>query len=305
MKDYFLLQYNMVNRQLHAAGVNPPLGYIASIGGSVFLFDLAFQKTEFAKYLILLVTLSFLLKLSEKKRTEFLSTTFGDRSTHIIRSLENLIVSLPGIGVLLYHSLFLEALLLCIACAALALLSFKSTFNFTIPTPFYKNPFEFTAGFRKTYPIYPIAYFITIAAIDVGNTNLGLFAMLLVFLVALSFYTKPENEYYVWVHALTSKEFIFMKLTIASKNVTLLSLPILLSLLYFFWHEVDFILLFFFVCFLFLWIVIIAKYVTFPNEMNIQLGITIVLCFYFPPLLLAILPYYFYQSVKNLNTLLP
>ena len=127
MKDYFLLQYNMVNRQLHAAGVNPPLGYIASIGGSVFLFDLAFQKTEFAKYLILLVTLSFLLKLSEKKRTEFLSTTFGDRSTHIIRSLENLIVSLPGIGVLLYHSLFLEALLLCIACAALALLSFDKT----------------------------------------------------------------------------------------------------------------------------------------------------------------------------------
>ena len=51
MKDYFLLQYNMVNRQLHAAGVNPALGYIVSIGGSVFLFDLAFQKTEFAKYL--------------------------------------------------------------------------------------------------------------------------------------------------------------------------------------------------------------------------------------------------------------
>ncbi len=304
MKDYFLLQYNLVNRQLHAAGINPALGYIGSIGGSVFLFDLAFQKTEFAKYLILLVTLSFISKLSEKKRTEFLSTIFGDRSTHIIRSLENLFVSLPGLGVLFYHSLFLEALLLCIVCIALALLSFKSTFNFTIPTPFYKNPFEFTAGFRKTYLIYPVAYVITIAAIDASNMNLGLFAMLLVFLVALSFYTKPENEYYVWVHALTPKEFIFMKFTIASKNVTLLSLPILLSLLYFYWHDVDFILLFFFASFLFLSIVIIAKYVMFPNEMGIQLALTIGLCIYFPPLLLVILPFYFHKSVKNLNTLL-
>ena len=76
-----------------------------------------------------------------------------------------------------------------------------------MPTPFSKNPFEFTTGFRRTLLIFPLAYALTVIAINVDNLNLGIFSILLIFLIVLSFYSKPEEEYYVWVHADTPKSF--------------------------------------------------------------------------------------------------
>ncbi|MBK7030860.1 MAG: hypothetical protein IPH45_17355 [Bacteroidales bacterium] len=54
----------------------------------------------------------------------------------------------------------------------------NSRWNFTIPTPFSKHPFEFAVGFRKTFLAWLFAYFLTIMAISVGNFNLGVFSWL-------------------------------------------------------------------------------------------------------------------------------
>jgi hypothetical protein len=304
MKDYFKLQYALTNRKIKEAGLNPLFGYLLVLTAFVLLSEYIFQKTAFAKYLVILACLSLQFKLSEKNRTDFLRSTFGDPLNMRIRSIENLIVCMPFVSILLYKSFLIEACILLLCSIILARFSFHSNFNLTIPTPFSKKPFEFSTGFRKTFFIFPIAYGLTVVAFNVDNLNLGIFAFLLIFVVALSYYHKPEQEYYVWIYAETPKEFLKNKVFNASINASLASAPIIISLLLFYPSEFELILIFFLIALLFLCTVILAKYSAYPDEMNIPEGIVIALSLYFPPLLLAIIPFYYSKSIKKLKYLL-
>lgn len=305
MKDYFFLQYLMSNRKLKEAGINPLLGYILSLIVFVVISEIIFQKTEFAKYLALLTCLSLLVKLSEKNRSDFLLSTFGDSKKRKIRVLENIIVSIPFIAILISKNAFYESAILLIIGIIAATFSFQTNFNFSIPTPFSKNPFEFAVGFRKTFYIFPIAYVLTIIAISVDNLNLGIFSMLLIFLFSLSYYGKPENEYYVWVHADTSKSFLTKKLKVAVRNICILNIPIVLGLLIFYPNDFVLILLFFIIGLFFLWTIILAKYSVYPQEMNLLLGgILITFIVYFPPILIAMMPFFFIKSINKLKRIL-
>ncbi|WP_437395387.1 ABC transporter permease [Flagellimonas lutimaris] len=304
MRDYFELQLVMTNRKIKEAGVNPALGYFLGLIAFVLLSEYIFHKTEFAKYLVILACLGFQLRLSEKSRTDFLLATFGDKSKMKIRVLENLIISFPFALILVYKSSFLEAIILLLCSITIALFSFHSNLNFTIPTPFSKNPFEFTTGFRKTFLIFPLTYALSVIAINVGNFNLGIFSMSLMFLITLSYYSKPEEEFYVWVHANTPKSFLMKKMMIATKNSTLLTIPISLGLLIFYPAEYNLILLFLFIGILFLWTMVLAKYSAFPSEINLPEGIIIAFALSFPPLILLIIPYFYTKSIKNLRLIL-
>jgi hypothetical protein len=304
MKDYFELQYILTNRKIKELGLNPFLGYVLSLTAFVLLSEYIFQKTAFAKYLVILTCLSLQFKLSEKNRTDFLLSTFGDKTKMRISIIENLILYVPFFSILLYKSFIIEACILFLCSIILALFSFHSNFNLTIPTPFSKKPFEFSTGFRKTFLIFPIAYALTVIAINVDNLNLGIFAFLLVFLTSFSYYHKPEQEYYVWVHAETPKAFLMNKILNASKNTTLLAIPIIISLLVFYPSEFELILVFFLIGLLFLWTVILAKYSAYPGAMNLPEGMIIALSIYFPPLLLAIIPFFYTKSINKLKYLL-
>jgi hypothetical protein len=152
--------------------------------------------------------------------------------------------------------------------------------------------------------IFPIAYALTVIAINVDNLNLGIFAILLVLLTSLSYYYKPEQEYYVWVHAETPKAFLKNKVFNASKNATLIAIPNLFSLLIFYPSEFELILIFFFFGLLFLWTVILAKYSAYPVEMNLPEGMIIAFSIYFPPLLLLIIPFFYKKSISKLKHIL-
>ena len=304
MKDYFDLQLVMTNRKIKEAGINPLLGYLLGLIVFVLLSVYIFHKTEFAKYLVILACFSFQFKLSENSRTDFLLSTFGDKSKNKIRVLENLIVFIPFVSILAYKNLFFEAFILFLCSIILALFSFHFNLNFTIPTPFSKRPFEFTTGFRKTFFIFPIAYSLTIIAINVGNLNLGIFSMLLIFLTTLSYYSKPEGEYYVWVHSDTPKSFLKKKIIIATKNSILLTIPILIGLLIFYPIEFDLILLFLLIGTLFLWTIVLAKYSAFPEVINLPEGFIIAFALSFPPLMLVIIPYFYTKSINNLKLIL-
>lgn len=304
MKDYFELQFIMTNRKIKEAGVNPALGYFFGLIAFVLLWEYLYHKTEFTKFWVILSCLGFQLRLSEKSRTDFLLATFGDKSKIKIRVLENLIISFPFALILVCKSLFLEAVILLLCSITLALFSFHSNLNITIPTPFSKNPYEYTTGFRKTFLIFPLTYALSVIAINVDNFNLGIFSMLLMFLVTLSYYSKPEEEFYVWVHANTPKSFLIKKMMIATKNSTLLTIPIYLGLLIFYPANYDLILLFLFTGILFLWTMILAKYSAFPSEINLPEGIIIAFALSFPPLILLIIPYFYTKSIKNLRLIL-
>ena len=301
MKDYFVLQLVMNNRKTKEAGFNPVLGYLLGLIVFVLLSEYIFHKTEFAKYLVILVCFSFQFKLSENRRTDFLLSTFGDKSKNKIRVLENLIICIPFFSTLIHKNLFLEAVILFICSITIALFSFRTSLNFTIPTPFSKNPFEFLTGFRKTFLIFPLAYALTAIAINVDNFNLGIFSMLLISITTLSYYSKPEEEYYVWVHADTTKSFLKKKIIIATKNYILLTIPILIGLLIFYPIKFDLILLFLFIGILFLWTIVLAKYSAYPDEIHLTIGFIIAFTILFPPLILVVIPYFYTKSINNLK----
>ena len=125
-------------------------------------------------------------------------------------------------------------LLLVVLSVFITLLNSKSGSSLTIPTPFYKKPFEFIAGFRATVIAFFVAYFLTAMAIVYQNFNLGIFSLLFIFLVCLSFYNEPENVFYIWVHKLKATGFLYNKIQTAIIFSSLLTLPALTALAIFF-----------------------------------------------------------------------
>jgi hypothetical protein len=304
LKDYFKLHYVMTNRKIEEAGINPLLGYLLTLTAFVLLSEYIFHKTEFAKYLVILTCLSLQFKLSEKNRTDFLLSTFGDKIKMQIRILENTILCLPFFLLLLYKSFFLEASMLFLCSLLLSLFTLQSAFYFTIPTPFSKNPFEFSTGFRRSFFLFPIAYALTLMAIKVDNFNLGLFSMLLIFLIAMSYYPTPENEFFVWVHADSPRSFLKKKMMVALSYVMLLASPILISLLIFYPMEFEKTLLLLLIGILLLLTIILAKYTAYPTEMNFPEVIKITLCLFFPPLFVVMIPYLYFKAGANLKYIL-
>ena len=294
----------MTNRKFQDVGFNPQLAYILMTVLFAGLSILLFQKTEFAIYIYLLIALTLLGKLSETRRTEFLKICYGDTQLKKIRIIENLIYSIPFFAFLLYKHLIVYAGLLWLLTTILALVNFRTTLNFTIWTPFSKRPFEFMTGFRNSFYILFAAYALTIIAVLINNFNLGVFSMLLVFVTILSYYSKPENEYFVWVHNQNPKVFLLNKIKTALLFSSSIVLPIVLILAIFIPQNIGIILFFFLVGLAFLISVIVVKYAAYPDEINITQGIFLALCIWFPPILIILIPFFFKKSENRLSRLL-
>ncbi len=294
----------MTNRRFKDAGFEPLLAYIILTLGFFGLSIYLFNKTEFAEYVYILSALTLIGKLSETRRTEFLKICFGDIELKRNRIAENLICSIPFLAFLLYKQLFVFASLLLTLTTILALVNFRTTLNMTIWTPFSKRPFEFTTGFRNTFYLFIVAYALTIIAISVNNFNLGVFATLLVFATTLSYYSKPENEYYVWAYNRNPRSFLFNKIKTAILYSSLLAFPIVLALSFFFYQNIGLLLFLLIAGWVFVTAIIVAKYSAYPNEMNILQGVILALCFWFPPILIILIPYLYKKSEKQLSRLL-
>ena len=304
MKQYFILQYKMINRKMIDLGLNPFIAYLLLIGSFVGFSIYLFSKTEFDQYIYLLIALGFITKLSERGRNDFLKSIFDKNKYLVLRLLENITISLPFVFFLVFYQALLSLAILVVFTFAMALINFNATINYTIPTPFHKKPFEFTVGFRNTFYLFLIAYFLCFMSVSVGNFNLGIFAQLLVFILSFSFYSKLENEYYVWIHSKTATGFLFEKIKIAFIYTSLLSLPIIVSLGLFFSEEIISILIIQFIAYIYLITIIFAKYSSYPHEMSILQAIIIGISLLFPPLLIGIIPFFFFQSNKRLNNIL-
>ena len=296
----------MTKRKL-SDGSRPIVGYLLALfillifaGFSMLLLS---SKLTYAPYIYAFISLSFTLKLSEIKRNDFLKIHFGDKQYRKVRILENLIIAMPFFVFLVYKQYFYLAIVLVAITILIALLSFKVTYNFTIPTPFYKNPFEFTVGFRNTFFMFFIAYGLAIIAIKVDNFNLGVFALGIVFLTILGYYLKPENEYFVWSYSCTPAKFLFTKIKIALLFSFCLSLPVLILLSVFYFEHIGVLLGCTFLAFMYQTTLILAKYSTYPEEMGI-IQMIIFAIGLFPPMLIIIIPLFAHQSVNKLKKFL-
>ena len=266
-------------------------------------FLLLSGKYVYAPYIYALASLFFVSKLNDIRRNDFLKFCFTKAQYRKVRILENLIVTLPFLLFLLCKDHFYLTLILVAITISMALLSFKTTYNITIPTPFYKKLFEFTVGFRNTFFMFFISYGVAIIAIKVNNFNLGVFALGLIFLTILGYYLKPENEYFIWIYNCTPAKFLFKKIGVAILFSFCLSLPVLILLSIAYFEHIGVLLIFTFLGFMYLTTLILAKYSVYPEEIGIMQGV--ILAFgLFPPMLIVIIPLFASKSVNQLKEIL-
>ncbi len=303
---YFKLQFKILRRKLIDFGLpflptSIVLPLIFSYISNAFL-DKA--KYDYAPHIYGIIALTIVSKLSKSERNGFLKSVFNQTDYLIIRWLENTACSLPFVVFLLYKGLYIYAFLTYILSSLLVFLSFKTSFNLTLPTPFGKTPFEFVMGFRNTFLIFPIAYFLTYISISVNNFNLGVFSMLLVGAVCMSYFSKTENRYYVWNFNLSPERFLRYKTRTCFIGFSILALPIIVALPIFFIDKIVIIIVFLILCYAYLTLMIYAKYADFPNQISLPQGILIGMSLMFPPLLLVLIPYFNSKSIKSLKDIL-
>lgn len=304
LQHYLGLQLTMFKRQLIEFGLNPIVGIIFILigfyGFSVYLFT----KTEYANYLYILMALGIVLQYSEINRNDFLKLIYPKQHYLTIRVLENLIIVVPFILFLCYKVELYSVMLLIVGSIIFSFLNMSKKVMATIPTPFYRKPFEFIVGFRKSLLGFLFAYFLTAMSLAFHNFNLGIFSLVLIFLLCLSFYSEPENEFYVWIHKLKVNEFLFDKIITAILFSTIISLPITIALLICYQTNIKAVFGFQALGYCYLVSVILAKYAAYPKKMNLPQGILLALSITMPPLLLAIVPLFYIQSKKRLKEIL-
>jgi len=304
MNYYFRLQYTLVNRYIKDFGLHPWMGYLVGMAGFIGLSSYLFFKSELAVYLYPLIALALLLNHSNARRNEFIKSCYSRTEYFQIRALENLCIAAPFLAFLAFKQLFLAAGVLGLGAGLAVFANTRQIFNLSLPTPFYKHPYEFIVGFRGTSLIVLFAFFLTLMSIVVDNFNLGLFALLLLFLISLSYYGSPEGSFFVWMHQRTPREFLFYKVKIALLHSSLLSLPVLISMLFFFIESWWIIFGVQFLGYLFLLCMVLAKYSNYPQQISLPQGILLGIGLWFPPLLIGIIPFFYSQSVKRLNSIL-
>lgn len=304
MKAYFLLQFILLRRRMTDFGLHPAAGFALALAGFIGLSAYLFHQTTLAGYLYLMSAFSVVTPLSETRRNDFLKTCFERPDYLQIRVIENALVAAPFVLFLLYKTAFPMALATLATAVLPVFFSFSPPLQVTLPTPFSRRPFEFAVGFRSSLLLIVFAFFLTFMAIWVNNFNLGVFALVLVFLVSLGFYARPENEFYVWSFGMSPRQFLWYKISTAFAHVTLLSLPIVVALGACFFAQIGVLLLFQLAGYAALATIILAKYASYPNPMNIPQGILVALCIQVPPVILVVAPVFYLQSLKRLRPVL-
>lgn len=304
MYYYFVLQERIVSRRLKEWGVAPILGYCLALVLFIILSFYLFFKTTYAAYLYSAIALSLLTTLSEKERNEFLKIHFSPLVYRQIRLLENVLLVLPFAFFLLYKAQFLFTALLLFIASLSSFANSGSRLNFTIPTPFYRFPFEYTQGFRQNWGLYFLAYFIAWKAIEVDNFNLGVGSLALLGILGLTHYGKAENEYFVWMYACNAKQFLYKKIGTACGYLVLSCIPLLLVLSCFFADKIWILLGVQALLNVFLLTLILAKYSAYPESMSLPQALLLGLSLWFPPLLLISIPLFYRRAVERLNLIL-
>jgi len=334
-REYLKLQITLTMRKIYefSQPLNSYFFIFILISLFIFFSIFLFNKTDNALYPYIFISLCFTSQLNEKNRNDFIRIIFGKSNYLKVRMAENLIFAAPFILFMLFRLVilgifygneieltkylrdFLAIVVLIVLSILLSFFNNKSskTLNKPIPTPFYKKPFEFIIGFRNTFFLFILSYFLTIMAIKVGNFNLGVFSLLSIFLIVPSYYIYLESEYFVLLHSLTPKKFLIEKMNTAFLFTAYLFLPILISLIIFIINNsfsiddinvfqfLKILLAFILVGYSILTMFILAKYSNFPHEIGLKEVMILFIGVIFPPAILVIIPYFYRRSTYRLG----
>jgi hypothetical protein len=170
-----------------------------------------------------------------------------------------------------------------------------------IPTPFFKYPFEFTVGFRRSFPVILMAYYSLYISLHSGNFYIGLAGIVMIGIVCTFFHSKLEDMFYVWIYAFSPKQFIWHKLKIATFSTMALCLPIVLTLAITHPGKIHLILAAQVLALLYVSNGVLGKYASVPYEISLLNGLLLTFSIMFPPLLLGTLPFFYLHAIEELD----
>jgi hypothetical protein len=304
LHNYFSLQWTFVKRYLTEFGVHPFVGLLLMTVGFVGISAFLFYKTVYAPYVLVMLAWSWLMPLATKERNDFLTFTYPRSMYSKIRFSENIGVVVPFIAIMLFYSQWWMIALFLVMAIGLVFMPLNNILSFTIPTPFGRRPFEFTVGFRQSFLVIGLAYFLLIMTVEYNNFNLGIFALILIFLVSMTYYSITEQTFYVWVHHQNVKQFLATKIITALGYSTLLAVPILVTMSIYFSDQAYIVIGVFIVGYVYLLTVILAKYSHYPSQIQLPQSIILSIGLVLPFLLVIIIPYFYKLTYQRLKPIL-
>ena len=226
---------------------------------------------------------------------------YSKTSYYQIRLLENLFLSVLPCALCGYAGQG-HLLLFLLGCVIAFLFYARVSLSRTaLPSPFRKQPFEFTIGIRKTWLLLLLIYGLGAIALGVGNVNLLLFCLFCICLCSMFYYQEPEPLVLHWQQSRRPQAFLWLKIRRGLLHLSLLLFPLFLLLLLFYsaeWYKglivclLGAFLVFFMIC---------MKYAVFPRRINASESSMLALCLLCYPLILAIIPYYYIKALQNLK----
>lgn len=301
MKHYFSLQYRLTLRYLSDNGANPLLfGVFVAIAFTV-LSQYILLKSSFAIYGYAIIPVVLCFSLTGYARNTFLQLSFSKRRYYGIRMVENVLIGLPFIIMLLANRYWLAALLIPVVSSLVLLVNYSPKFNFVLPTPFFKYPFEFLVGVRKSFGWLLIMYLLCGIAIWVGNFNLAAFTLIVLHLTCLTYYGDPENYFYVWIYARNSTTFLLGKIKIMIIYTTVLTLPVLIALSFTFTDKLTTVMLIQLMGYISILAALLGKYAYFPKKIPFPTAFMFVASLILVPLVIIFIPYFYLKSQRALK----
>ncbi len=301
MRYYFQLQYQIFRRQIEDIGLPFAIGLFLLVLLYVAIYFITIQYPQYTPLILGYASISFLYKLTNPNRVDFLKNIFTRQQFLTIRIAENTGCILPFLPIAIYERAWLLVALLVVLSMIFTIISIRRVEIRNIPTPFRSSAFEFVIFFRRLWLLLVICYTLACISIYYDNINLPIVLLGIVILTALSAYDIIEDEYLVWNIAFSASGFIKNKIRIGCIQLSLLIAPFILLLLLFgmsmlFWGVLCWI-----SGLLLLILVILMKYAAYPRSVGITEAIGCMIIAMMPLLLIAAYPYYYKKAVQNLE----
>lgn len=298
---YFKLRWTLFLRKLSGHGIKPIVAGIAIVALIILAAVYLPERTENAGEIVVGISLYFISMNMNRDRNRFLQFQFGKIQSMIVNALEALFIASPGIFINLLYGEFLLSALLLIAAILIGISNFSIPQPSSLPTPYRKTPFEFIVGFRTAF----WTYLLVIAAMAVGyfseNANLSFFSLIIISLLHIGFYQKPEAPQWVIIFKQNASGFLWLKCKQALVNHNLTLLPFVIIQYLLFSESLPWILMLFALSNIYLMTTIFLKYSSYPSEVQITDGVIFAISLVVPPLLFLTIPVLLNKSKKHLN----
>ncbi|MCH7409820.1 hypothetical protein MM239_10475 [Belliella sp. DSM 111904] len=219
--------------------------------------------------------------------------------------LENFIVSIPFLLALFLNGYRFACLVVILISVLVALLTaeFRPTQRF--PTPFFNFPFEFQIGYRQHFMLILFSYLFVVLSNQEIRQEVEWVVLLGMFALISTFYSeKIEDISYIILNKRSPKSFLLRKLGLSILLTSMLVLPLCCILIWSNLITLKDIIWVYFSGLLFLCFVILAKYIAFPNKINISQGAFIGISVVLIPISIFTFPIFYFQAKKNLSRLM-